>query len=448
MSPEILICGDIKNCGQEASKMTTNIEIEQRRDQAVAKAIAYSSTFIAEKAENAEIWDVEGKRYIDFCGGIGCQNVGHRHEKIVSAIKDQLERLTHTCFQVTPYESYIALAERLNALYPGDFEKKSMFFSAGGEAVENAIKVARYATKRPALITFTNGYHGRSYMGMALSSRMVPFKQGFGPFPGEIYRLPFPDDFRGIKLEDTKMAFEALFRSDCSPDQIAAIFVEPVQGEGGYNIATGGFLEFLRELCDSHGIVLVADEIQSGIGRTGKMFALEHFGIDADLTCVGKSIGGGLPISGIVGKAKIIDKVPPGGLGGTFGGNPLACAAALAVLEIIEKDNLLEKGLEIGNLIDLRLHKMARKNSLQCIGDVRGLGCMNAIELVKDREEFAPDGDIASNVAQIALKKGLVLVTAGPARNVIRILVPLSAEKATVEEGLDILESSLEEAAA
>ena len=428
--------------------MTTNIEIEQRRDQAVAKAIAYSSTFIAEKAENAEIWDVEGKRYIDFCGGIGCQNVGHRHKKIVSAIKHQLETLTHTCFQVTPYESYIALAERLNDLYPGDFEKKSMFFSAGGEAVENAIKVARYATKRPALITFTNGYHGRSYMGMALSSRMIPFKQGFGPFPGEIYRLPFPDEFRGITLEDTKKAFETLFRSDCSPDQIAAIFVEPVQGEGGYNIATSEFLEYLRELCDLHGIILVADEIQSGIGRTGKMFALEHFGIDPDLTCVGKSIGGGLPISGIVGKAKIIDTVPPGGLGGTFGGNPLACAAALAVLDIIEKDNLLEKGLAIGELIDLRLHKMARKNSLQCIGDVRGLGCMNAIELVRDREEFAPDGDMASKVSQIALKKGLILVTAGPTRNVIRILVPLSAEKATVEEGLDILESSLEEAAA
>ena len=295
--------------------MTTNTEIEGRRDKSVARAIAYSSTFIAEKAENAEIWDVEGKRYIDFCGGIGCQNIGHRHPQVVSAIKHQLDSLTHTCFQVTPYESYIALAERLNALYPGDFEKKSMFFSAGGEAVENAIKVARYHTKRPALITFTNGYHGRSYMGMALSARMVPFKQGFGPFPGEIFRLPFPDAFRGITLEDTKQAFETLFRSDCPPDQIAAIFVEPVQGEGGYNIASGEFLTYLRALCDTHGIVLVADEIQSGIGRTGKMFAFEHFGMCADLTCVGKSIGGGLPISGIVGKASIIDTVPPGGLG-------------------------------------------------------------------------------------------------------------------------------------
>ena len=428
--------------------MRTNHDMELRRDNAVAKAIAYSSTFIADKAQNAEIWDVEGKRYIDFCGGIGCQNVGHRHEKVVSAIKEQLDTLTHTCFQVTPYESYIKLAEKLNAVYPGNFEKKSMFFSAGGEAVENAVKVARYFTKRPALITFTNGYHGRSYMGMALSARMVPFKQGFGPFPGEIYRLPFPDKFRGISLDDTKSAFETLFRSDCPPDQIAAIFIEPVQGEGGYNIATSDFISYLRNLCDEHEIVLVADEIQSGIGRTGKMFAMEHFGIDPDLTCVGKSIGGGLPISGVVGKASIIDRVPPGGLGGTFGGNPMACAAALAVLETIESENLLQKGLEIGRIIDRRLNGMALKNSLTSIGDVRGLGCMNAIELVKDRDNLEPDGEMAAKVAQIALHKGLILVTAGPTRNVIRILVPLSASKVVVKEGLDILEASLEQASA
>ena len=428
--------------------MATNKEFELRRDDSVAKAIAYSSTFIADRAENTEIWDVEGKRYIDFCGGIGCQNTGHRNQRVVDAIKNQLDTLTHTCFQVTPYESYIELAERLNDIYPGNFKKKSMFFSAGGEAVENAVKVARYYTKRPAIITFTNGYHGRSYMGMALSARMIPFKQGFGPFPGDIYRLPFPDEFRGITLEDTKKAFATLFRSDCPPDQISAIFFEPVQGEGGYNIATQDFVSYLRELCDEHGIVMVADEIQSGIGRTGKMFAMEHFGIDPDLTCVGKSIGGGLPISGVVGKASIIDTVPPGGLGGTFGGNPMACAAALAVLETIEKDGLLSKGLKIGEVIDKRLREMSLKNSMQNIGDVRGLGCMNAIELVKDRDTLEPDGDMAAKVAQIALKKGLILVTAGPTRNVIRILVPLSADLKVIEEGLDILEASLEEAAA
>ena len=425
--------------------MTTNQDIETRRDKAVARAIAYSSTFVADHAENAEVWDVEGNRYIDFCGGIGCQNVGHRNESVVAAIKDQLDRLTHTCFQVTPYESYIALAERLNALLPGDFAKKSLFFSAGGEAVENAVKIARYHTGRPALITFTNGYHGRSYMGMGLSARMVPFKQGFRPFPTEIYRLPFPDEFHGVSLDDTKRAFETLFRSDCPPDQIAAMFFEPVQGEGGYNIATPEFLTYLRELCDEHGIVLVADEIQTGMGRTGKLFAMEHFGICPDLTCIGKSIGGGLPISGIAGRADIIDAVPPGGLGGTFGGNPIACAAALAVLDVIDADGLLQRGLDMGALIDARLRKMAQRNGFHCIGDVRALGCMNAIEIVKDRDSREPDGDLTAQIASIALKKGLILITAGPARNVIRLLVPLSASTGVVEEGLDILEIALEE---
>ncbi len=428
--------------------MMTNQEFEARRDMAVARAIAYSSTFVADRAENAEVWDVEGKRYIDFCGGIGCQNVGHRNSRVVTAIKDQLDRLTHTCFQVTPYKSYIELAERLNALLPGGFAKKSLFFSAGGEAVENAIKIARYYTRRPALITFTNGYHGRSYMGMALSARMVPFKEGFGPFPGEIYRLPFPDDFHDVTLEDTKRAFETLFRSDCPPDQIAAMFFEPVQGEGGYNIATPEFLDYLRALCDEHGIVLVADEIQTGMGRTGKMFAMEHYGISPDLTCIGKSIGGGLPISGIVGKADIIDSVPPGGLGGTFGGNPIACAAALAVLDVIEQENLLQRGLDLGTQIDDRLRKMAQRNSFDCIGDVRALGCMNAIEIVSDRDSREPNGDLTAKIAAKALNNGLILITAGPARNVIRLLVPLSASPDLVDEGLDILETSLEEALA
>ena len=285
-------------------------------------------------------------------------------------------------------------------------------------------------------------------MGMALSARMVPFKQGFGPFPSDIYRLPFPDDFHGIGLDDTKRAFDTLFRSDCPPDQIAAIFFEPVQGEGGYNIATPEFVEYLRDLCDAHGIVLVADEIQSGMGRTGKMFAMEHFGIHPDLSCVGKSIGGGLPISGVVGRADIIDTVPPGGLGGTFGGNPIACAAALAVLDEIETESLLAKGLNMGKRIDARLHKMAQRNSLDCIGDVRALGCMNAIEIVKSQQSRNPDGELAAKIAQRALHNGLILVTAGPTRNVIRLLVPLSISEQVLDEGLDLLEQSLEEAVA
>ena len=398
------------------------------------------------QAKNGEIWDVEGNRFIDFCGGIGCQNVGHGHPKVVAAMEQQIHSFTHTCFQISPYENYIQLAERLNELAPGDFEKKSLFFSAGGEAVENAVKIARYHTGRPALITFTNGYHGRSYMGMGLSARMNPFKVGFRPFPTEIYRLPFPDSFHGVSLEDTQRAFKTLFNSDVQPDQVAAVFFEPVQGEGGYNIAQPEFIRYLRDLCDQHDIVMVADEIQTGFGRSGKMFAMEHYDVAADLVCVGKSMGGGLPLSGIVGKASVIDSPPPGALGGTFGGNPVACAAALAVLAVIEEEDLLTKGLKLGEWIDAHFQKMAKKQYCRCIGDVRALGCMNAIEIVADRETCEPDGDLTTKIVQIALSKGLILVTAGPTRNVIRVLVPLSTSFDIVEEGLSILEESIKEA--
>ena len=428
--------------------MTTNAEIYQQRDDNVARAIAYSSTFVAARAQGGEVWDVEGNRYIDFCGGIGCQNTGHRHPKVIAAMQQQLEAFTHTCFQISPYDSYIRLAKRLNDAAPGDFNKKSLFLSAGGEAVENAVKIARHYTRRPALITFTNGYHGRSYMGMALSARMNPFKMGFRPFPGEIYRMPFPDAYHRVSLDDTRRAIDTLFRSDVEADQVAAVFFEPVQGEGGYNIAEAEFLIYLRELCDQHGIVMVADEIQTGFGRTGKMFAMEHFDVAADITCVGKSMGGGLPLSGIVGKADIIDSVPGGGLGGTFGGNPVACAAALTIMDVMQEEGLLEKGLTLGHLIDNRFRQMADNPSCNCIGDVRALGCMNAIEIVANRQTREPDGELTSEIVRIALSKGLVLVTAGPTRNVIRVLVPLSTSEEIVSEGLDILEQSISEAMA
>jgi len=427
--------------------MATNQNFVERRDNSVARAIAYSATFTAARAEGSEVWDVEGTRYVDFCGGIGCQNVGHRHPKVIAAIQAQLSTLTHTCFQVSPYESYIKLAERLNALAPGDFTKKSLFFSAGGEAIENAVKIARHHTGRAGLITFTNGYHGRSYMGMALSGRRVPFKTGFRPFPSEVYRLPFVDPFRSVSLDDTKRAFENLFRSDAGPEDIAAIFFEPVQGEGGYNIADAEFLRYLRTLCDQHGIVLVADEIQTGIGRSGKMFAMEHFDVSADLTCIGKSLGGGLPLSGVVGRSDIIDCVPPGGLGGTFGGNPLACAAALALLEVIEEDNLLSAGLEMGQRIDTRLRKFATKNSIDFIGDVRALGCMNCIEIVTDKTTNAPDGDLCAQIVNQALQEGVLLLSAGPARNVIRFLPALNTSLNLIDEGLDCLERALDQVA-
>ena len=389
--------------------MATNREFEQRRGESIARAIAYSTTFTAARARGSEVWDVEGRRYVDFCGGIGCQNVGHRHPKVIAAIQTQLATLTHTCFQVSPYESYIKLAERLNALEPGDFAKKALFFSTGGEAIENAVKIARCHTGRAGLIAFTTGYHGRSYMGMALSARRVPFKSGFRPFPSEVYRLPFVDHYRGVTLEDTKRAFASLFRSDAGPEDIAAIFVEPVQGEGGYNIADAQFLRYLRDLCDQHGIVLVADEIQTGMGRSGKMFAMEHFDVAADLSCIGKSMGGGLPISGVVGRADIVDSVPPGGLGGTFGGNPLACAAALAVLDVIEEDELLAAGLDMGQCIDARLRKFAARESFDFIGDVRALGCMNCIEIVTDKTSNTPDGDLCARIIELALSEGVIL---------------------------------------
>ena len=425
--------------------MQSNSELTRRRDASVARAIAFTSTFVAARAENAEIWDTEGNRYIDFCGGIGCQNTGHRHPVVVAAIEAQLQTLTHTCFQVTPYEGYIRLAERINALAPGQFDKKSLFFSSGGEAIENAIKIARYYTRKPGIITFTNGYHGRSYMGMGLSARMTPFKIGFRPFPTEIFRVPFPDQFHGVTYDAAVKAIETLFRSDADPDSVGVIVFEPVQGEGGFNIANGKFLNYLRQLCDTHNIVLIADEIQTGFGRTGRMFALEHFAMAPDLTCIGKSMGGGLPLSGVVGKAEIVDAVPPGGLGGTFGGNPLACAAALAVLDVIETEGLLARGLELGKRIGERLKAMARREDLTCIGDARSLGCMNAIEISIDRKSKTPDGGRAAKIISTALKHGLVLVGAGPERNVIRILVPLTAPFELVEQGLDILESAIEE---
>lgn len=423
--------------------MQTNSELTERRNASVARATAYASTFVAGRAENAQLWDVEGKRYIDFCGGIGCQNTGHRHPKVLAAIENQLGCLTHSCFQISPYESYIALAERLNALAPGASDKKSLFFSAGGEAVENSIKIARYYTRRPGILTFTNGYHGRSYMGMGLSARMDPFKIGFRPFPSEIYRIPFPDEFHGVGYDAAVNAIDTLFRSDADPESVGAIIFEPIQGEGGFNVADRDFLKYLRRLCDEHGIVLIADEIQSGFGRTGKMFAVEHFDIEPDLICLGKSMGGGLPLSGIVGKAEIVDAVPPGGLGGTFGGNPVGCAAALAVLDVIEEEGLLARGRKLGARIHDRLDSMYRRAAYSHIGNVRGLGCMNAIEIVNNRTDLRPDGKRTASIISSALDKGLVLVSAGPERNVIRILVPLTAPFDLVDEGLDLLEAAV-----
>ncbi len=427
-----------------ASHMTTNQDLHARRTAAVARGVAHAHPVYAERAENGEIWDVEGRRYIDFAGGIGVMNTGHRHPKITAAVRDQLERFTHVAFQVVPYALYVELAERLNALAPGSWPKKTLLLSTGAEAVENAVKIARAYTGRAGVVAFAGGFHGRTLLTLALTGKVAPYKVGFGPFPAEIYHAPFPVPFHGIDIEHSLRALKALFSSDIEPARIAAMIVEPVQGEGGFYVAPFEFLRELRRICDEHGILLVVDEIQSGFARTGKFFAIEHSGVEPDLIVTAKSLAGGLPLSAVVGKADAMDAVGPGGLGGTYAGNPLACAAALAVLDVIREEGLLERSRSLGERIRVRLEGLAAR--LPSIGEVRGLGAMLALELVRDRDTREPASALAANAIAQARERGLILITCGPFANVIRILVPLTAPDRLVDEGLSILESVLERA--
>ena len=421
--------------------MTTNSDLLHRRNQAVARGVANMHNLYADHAENAEIWDVEGKRYIDFAGGIGVLNTGHRHPKVMAAVQAQMERYTHTCFQVMPYEPYVALAERLNQLAPGDAPKKSLFLTTGAEAVENAVKIARAYTGRPAIIAFNGGYHGRTVMTLGLTGKVVPYKVGFGPFPAEIYHVPFPIAVHGISGEQSLAALQTLFKADVEPERVAAIIIEPVQGEGGFYVAPNEFLRQLRVLCDQHGILLIADEVQAGAGRTGKVFAMEHSGVVADLTTLAKSIAGGFPISAVVGRADIMDSVGPGGLGGTYAGSPLGCAAALAVLDVFEDERILQRSLELGERLQGRLRQMAQRFS--CIGDVRGLGSMVAMELFKNDSARTPDPDLTKALVVAAAERGLILLSCGMYGNTIRVLVPITGSNALIDEGLDIMESCL-----
>ncbi len=400
----------------------------------------------AERAENAEIWDVEGKRYIDFAGGIGVLNVGHNHPKVKSAVEAQVQRCMHTCFQVVPYEPYIALAERLNELAPGDSSKKTIFVTTGAEAVENAVKIARVATGRPGVVSFSGAFHGRTMMTLSLTGKVVPYKSGFGPFPGDVYHAVFPNEYHHVSVEDSLRSLETIFKADLDPARCAAIIIEPVQGEGGFYVAPFEFLQRLRAICDEHGILLISDEIQSGFARTGKMFAIEHSGVVPDLITTAKSLAGGMPLAGVIGRADVMDSVAPGGLGGTYGGNPVACAAALGALDAIEEDRLLERSVEVGKRVTGRFKQMAAKNTLTCIGDVRGLGAMVAVELVKDRETREPAPELTKSVISKCIAKGLVVISCGIYANAIRVLVPLTADDAVIDEGLDIVEASLMEA--
>ncbi|MGB7244227.1 MAG: 4-aminobutyrate--2-oxoglutarate transaminase [Sulfitobacter sp.] len=426
----------------------TNADLLARREAAVARGVASAAPFFADHAENAEIWDVEGKRYIDFVGGIAVLNTGHRHPKVVAAAKAQEDKFTHTSFQVVQYEPYIALAEKLNALAPGDAPKKSLLVTTGAEAVENAVKIARAATGRPGVIAFTGGYHGRTLLTLGMTGKISPYKKDVGPFPTDIFRAPFPSARDGITVEDALTGLQNLFLTDAQPDRIAAIIIEPVLGEGGYTPVPFEMMRALRDICDQHGILLIADEIQAGFGRTGTWFAIEHSGVVPDLITVAKSMAGGYPIAGVIGRADIMDAMIPGGLGGTYGGNPVACAAALAAIEVIEEEGLLARSAEMGAHFRTRLAEIGARTAPFRMWDIRGLGAMLAVEFVSDFDSATPDADLTKRVCAHALKRGLILLSCGLHGNALRIMVPLTASDAIIEEGLDILEAALADAIA
>ncbi|MBI3146061.1 MAG: 4-aminobutyrate--2-oxoglutarate transaminase [Pseudogulbenkiania sp.] len=418
----------------------SNQQLQQRKAAATPRGVGVMCSFYAERAKNAELWDVEGKRYIDFAGGIGVLNTGHLHDKVQAAVAEQLNKFSHTCYQVVPYELYVELAEQLNALTPGDFAKKTAFFSTGAEAVENAVKVARAATGRAGVIAFGGGFHGRTMMGMALTGKVAPYKLGFGPFPSDIYHAPYPNALHGVSIADSLAGLERLFKYDIEPSRVAAIIFEPVQGEGGFVPAPAEWVRELRQLCDRHGILLIADEIQAGFARTGKMFAMEHFGVAADLTTLAKSLAGGFPLSALVGKAELMDAPAPGGLGGTYAGSPLALAAAKAVIAVIQEEKLLERANRLGEALKEKLH--ALKKDIPQIAEVRGLGAMIAVEFNKPGSH-EPDTEFTKKVQQKALESGLILLTCGTYGNVVRFLFPLTIEDSVFDEALAKLEAAL-----
>ncbi len=421
-----------------------NRELQQRKDAATPRGVGVMCQFYAARAENGEIWDVEGRRYIDFAAGIAVLNTGHRHPRLVAAMQEQLGKFTHTCYQIVPYASYVELAERINAITPGTHTKKTAFFSSGAEAVENAIKIARAATGRTAVIAFSGAFHGRTMMGMALTGKVAPYKIGFGPFPGEIYHAPFPVELHGVSTADSLAALNTLFKADVDPRRVAAIILEPVQGEGGFYAAPPEFMRALRALCDQHGILLIADEIQTGFGRTGKLFAMEHYDVVPDLMTIAKSLAGGMPLSAVCGRAEIMDAPAPGGLGGTYAGNPLAIAAAHAVLDVIAEEKLCERAGVLGDRLKERLSGLRR--AVPQIAEVRGLGAMVALELCRPGTHEA-DMAFTKQVQSSALQKGLLLLTCGVYGNVIRFLFPLTMSDALMDEALAILEASLRECA-
>ncbi|MES2608623.1 MAG: 4-aminobutyrate--2-oxoglutarate transaminase [Pseudomonadota bacterium] len=418
----------------------TNAALLARRHAAVARGVGQAHEIFVKKALNAELWDVEGRRYIDFAGGIAVLNTGHLHAGVVAAVKAQLELYTHTCFQVVAYEPYVEVAERLNTLAPGAFAKKTLLLTTGAEAVENAVKIARAHTGRPGVIAFTGGYHGRTNMTLGLTGKVAPYKIGFGPFPGEVYHALFPNPLHGVSVQDALHSVELIFKNDIEPERVAAFIIEPVQGEGGFYIAPGEFISGLKALADRYGILLIADEVQTGAGRTGTWFACEQWPVAPDLITTAKSLAGGFPLAGVVGRAEVMDAPAPGGLGGTYAGSPVACAAALAVMEAFEKEKLLARSQDVGALLVRALKDMATK--VPAIGDVRGLGAMVAMELFEGGDTARPDAALTKKVVAEAARRGLILLSCGTHGNVVRILVPLTASNELLDEGLAILADS------
>lgn len=410
-----------------------------RRIAATPRGVGISTQVFIAKAKNAEVWDIDGRRYIDFAAGIAVLNTGHLHPKIKAAVSAQLDAFSHSCYQVMPYTGYVALAEKLNQLAPISGPCKSFFLTTGAEAVENAIKIARVATGRAGVIAFSGGFHGRTLMGMALTGKVAPYKIGFGPFPADVYHAPFPSG--EISCSAALACLKALFKSSVDPKRIAAMIIEPEQGEGGFYPAPREFMQGLRQICDEHGIVLIADEIQTGFARTGKLFAMEHFDVEADLITVAKSLAGGFPLSGVIGRAALMDAAAPGGLGGTYGGSPIGIAAALAVLEIIEEEQLCNRANIIGSKIKARLEGL--KASTPQIHDIRGLGAMVAVEFTENGQ---PSAEFTAKVKTQAQSLGLILLSCGMYGNVIRFLCPLTIEDSVLEEALGMLERAIKSA--
>jgi 4-aminobutyrate aminotransferase len=417
-----------------------NQDLNTRRSLATPRGVGVMCDFYAVRAENATLWDANGKEYIDFAGGIAVLNTGHLHPKVKAAVSAQLDNFTHTAYQIVPYEGYVSLAERINRLAPIDGLKKSAFFTTGVEAVENAVKIARSATGRSGVIAFSGSFHGRTMLGMALTGKVAPYKLSFGPMPGDIYHVPFPNATQSITVADSLKALDLLFKCDIDPKRVAAIIIEPVQGEGGFNITPPELMTALRKVCDEHGILLIADEVQTGFGRTGKLFAMEHHAVQADLITMAKSLGGGFPISGVVGRADVMDAPAAGGLGGTYAGNPLAVAAAHAVLDVIAEEKLCERANQLGD--KLRAHLEGLRAKVPGIADVRGLGSMVALEL-NDPATGKPDAEAVKRVQARAIEKGLILLSCGVYGNVLRFLYPLTIPEAQFDRALAILSEAL-----